>query len=96
MKKFLLIGCILCAVVGFFLIMKGMPLGVIFFLVGGALGVALAAIMLKTGGYTGDDAFFHGLKGQGRQQSEVGKADTFQSGEQTAAIWDEMTKDKKE
>ena len=95
MKKFLLIGCILCALAGFLLIMKSQPIGVVLFLVGGALGVALAAIMLKTGGYTGDDAFFHGLKGQGRQQSEVGKADTFQSGEQTAAIWDEM-KDKKE
>ena len=94
MKKFLLIGCILCALTGFLLIMKSQPMGVVLFLIGGAMGVALAAIMLKTGGYTGDDAFFHGLKGQGRQQSEVGKADTFQSGEQTAAIWDEMTKDK--
>ena len=95
MKKSLLIGCILCVLTGFLLIMKSRPMGVVLFLVGGALGVALAAIMLKTGGYGGNDAFFHGLKGQGRQQSEVGKADTFQSGEQTAAIWDEMTKDKK-
>ena len=95
MKKFLLTGCILCVLTGFLLIMKSRPIGVVLFLVGGALGAALAAIMLKTGGYGGNDAFFHGLKGQGRQQSEVGKADTFQSGEQTAAIWDEMTKDKK-
>ena len=94
MKKLLLTGCILCAAVGFFLIMKSEPLGVVFFLLGGACGVALAAIMLKTGGYTGDGAFFHGLKGQGRQQSEVPKAEAFQAGEQTAAIWDEMTKDK--
>ena len=95
MKKLLLTGCILCALTGFLLIMKSRPIGVVLFLIGGVFGVALAAIMLKTGGYGGNDAFFHGLKGQGRQQSEVDKVGPFQSGEQTAAIWDEMMKDKK-
>ena len=50
MKKSLLIGCILCVLTGFLLIMKSRPIGVVLFLVGGALGAALAAIMLKTGG----------------------------------------------
>ena len=94
MKHLLLIGCIAAIAAGFFLIMGGKLLGVVFFVVGIGLGIVYAAIMLKTAGFLGEGAFFHGIDGKGRQQSEVVKADTFQSGEQTAAIWDEMTKDK--
>jgi len=94
MKHLLLIGCIGAIAAGFFLIMGGKLLGVAFFVAGIGLGIAYAAILLKTAGYLGEGAFFHGIDGKGRQQSEVVKAQPFQSGEQTAAIWDEMTKDK--
>ena len=94
MKHLLLIGCIGAIAAGFFLIMGGKLLGVVFFVAGIGLGIAYAAIMLKNAGYLGEGAFFHGIDGKGRQQSEVVKAQPFQSGEQTAAIWDEMVKEK--
>jgi len=94
MKHLLLIGCIGAIAAGFFLIMGGKLLGVVFFVAGIGLGIAYAAVMLKNAGYLGEGAFFHGIDGKGRQQSEVVKAQPFQSGEQTAAIWDEMVKEK--
>ena len=94
MKKSLLTGAVMSFVIGFFLIMGSRPIGVVLFVIGIGLGIFYAAMMLKTGGYSGDGAFFHGIHGQGRQQSEVGKVEPFQHGEQEATIWDKMTEDK--
>ena len=94
MKHLLLIGCIAALAAGFFLIMSGKLVGVLFFVVGIGLGIVYAAMLLKRGGWSGDGAFFNGLHGQGRQQSEVAKVQPLQQGEQDATVWDKMTEDK--
>ncbi len=73
------------------MILSKVGLGIAAFLVGFGLIAFGSAKMMRTGGYQDNIPFFNGLKGQGRQQSEVTKVKQNNSGEQPANIWDQMT-----
>ena len=91
MKNVMLISEIVLLLAGIVLMILGkIGLGIAAFLVGFGLIAFFAATMLRTGGYRAEGAFFNGLGGQGRQQSEVSKAPKAGSGEQPANIWDMM------
>ena len=56
---------------------------------------AFSVMMFRAGGYRAEGAFFNGLNGDGRQQSETGKMPPADTGEQSPDIWDEMSRKEK-
>lgn len=62
---------------GVILMILGQMWALVLFLMGFALMAAHFATMFRGAGYRAEGAFFNGLNGQGRQQSEVGKDPTI-------------------
>jgi hypothetical protein len=57
----------------------------------GLIAMAMSySTMMRGQGYDPDQATINGLKGQGKQQSEVVKEAVTNPGEQSANIWDQM------
>ena len=86
--RYLLAGGILI-LAGVVLTILGKMLALILFLLGLGLLAAGFSFLLKRGDYSGDGVYFHGLWGQGRQQSEAVKLDSALPAE-NSGIWDKM------
>ena len=57
----------------------------------GLIAMAMSySTMMRRQGYDPDQATINGLKGQGKQQSEIIKDAVTNPGEQSANIWDQM------
>ena len=92
-RSFYFISGLCCFFAGVVLVILGNIWALILFLLGlGLLGAGFS-LMLKTGGYSADGVYFHGLYGQGRQQSETVKLDSAVPAE-NADIWKRMEQSK--
>ncbi len=91
-RSICLIGGLAAFFAGVVLMILGQMWGLAVLFLGICLIAANFAMMMRTGGYRAEGTFFNGLAGQGRQQSEVAKADQPVVGEQNAQIWDELKK----
>ena len=90
--RYLLFGGLL-VLSGVVLTILGKIVALILFLLGlGLLGAGFS-VMLKSSGHRGEGAFYQGLAGQGRQQSEVVKLDAAVPAE-NADIWKRMEQSK--
>ena len=67
-------------------------IGLILLLGGGGLMVLNYVTMMRGSGHNPDQGIYNGLGGQGKQQSEVVKADMTEPGEQSPEIWEKMQK----
>ena len=66
--------------------------GILFLLCGIAAMACFYATMMRGRGCNPDQGMHNGLGGQGKQQSEVVKADMAEPGEQSPEIWEKMQK----
>ena len=89
MRAFLLVCGFLALLGGVIMMITGNMWGLLLFFLGFACIAAGSAMMMRTGGYRAEGAFFNGLNGQGRQQSEVSKKD-YQPDEPNADIWKQL------
>ena len=71
--KIILILVIAAAIGGFALIVSGKLVGVVLLLAAFGIGVFSVMKARDAAGYENDDAFFNGIGGTGRQQSEVSR-----------------------
>ena len=79
--------------VGLVIMVLGQVLiGLILLLGGGGLMVFHYSTMMRGSGHHPDQGIHNGLGGQGKQQSEVVKADMTDPGEQSPEIWEKMQK----
>ena len=79
--------------VGLVIMVLGQVLiGLILLLGGGGLMVLNYVTMMRGSGHNPDQGIYNGLGGQGKQQSEVVKADMTEPGEQSPEIWEKMQK----
>ena len=78
----------------------GLVAGIVALILGSGWGVAVLLAgfavlavgivrLLRIGGYRNEGAFFNGLGGQGRQQSEVSK-EPESGAQQQGNVWDQM------
>jgi hypothetical protein len=90
MGKMLTMG-LLSLLAGTVLMVLGHMWALLLFLAGFCLIVAGGAQMFRGAGYRDPDAYFNGLNGQGRQQSEVQVDKTAPQGYQDrpSNIWDQ-------
>ena len=74
------------------MVLGQLPIGLILLLGGVALMAFNYVTMMRGSGYHPDQGMHNGLGGQGKQQSEVVKADMAEPGEQSPEIWEKMQK----
>ena len=74
------------------MVLGGTWIGLILLLVGCGMMAVNYVTMMRGSGYHPDQGMHNGLGGQGKQQSEVVKADMTEPGEQSPEIWEKMQK----
>ena len=71
--KIWIAAAVVCLIGGLALLIGGKMIGVVLFLAAFGIGVFGVMKARDAAGYTNDDAFFNGISGTGRQQSEAAK-----------------------
>ena len=71
--KIWIAAAVVCLIAGLALLISGKMVGVLLFLAAFGIGVFGVMKARDAAGYTNDDAFFNGIGGTGRQQSEAAK-----------------------
>ena len=74
------------------MVLGQLPIGLILLLVGCGMMAVNYVTMMRGRGCNPDQGIHNGLGGQGKQQSEVVKADMAEPGEQSPEIWEKMQK----
>ena len=74
------------------MVLGQLPIGLILLLVGCGMMAVNYVTMMRGRGCNPDQGMHNGLGGQGKQQSEVVKADMAEPGEQSPEIWEKMQK----
>ena len=74
------------------IVLGKMLIGLILLLAGVGMMAFNYSTMMRGSGQNPDQGIHNGLGGQGKQQSEVVKADMAEPGEQSPDIWEKMQK----